>query len=104
MVMVFLQFESIWVSLATRSGQGHVKKFQILKCLILKNKDLFLMQNDPRNSNGAICFSVRGLEPPKNHVWLYDVTIIRHVVERNLAFGVKNRGIDLKFWAVVGVG
>ena len=48
MVMVFLQFESIWVSLATRSGQGHVKKFQILKCLILKNKDLFLMQNDPR--------------------------------------------------------
>ena len=49
MVMVFLQFESIWVSLATRSGQGHVKKFQILKCLILKNKDLFLMQNDPRN-------------------------------------------------------
>ena len=49
MVMVFLQFESIWVSLATRSGQGHVKKFQILKCLFLKNKDLFLMQNDPRN-------------------------------------------------------
>ena len=49
MVMVFLQFESIWVSLATRSGQGHVKKFQILKCLILKNKALFLMQNDPRN-------------------------------------------------------
>ena len=49
MVMVFLQFESIWVSLATRSGQGHVKKLQILKCLILKNKDLFLMQNDPRN-------------------------------------------------------
>ena len=48
MVMVFLQFESIWVSLATRSGQGHVKKFQILKCLILKNKHLFLMQNDPR--------------------------------------------------------
>ena len=48
MVMVFLQFESIWVSLATRSGQGHVKKFQILKCLILKNKDLFLMKNDPR--------------------------------------------------------
>ena len=26
MVMVFLQFESIWVSLATRSGQGHIKK------------------------------------------------------------------------------
>ena len=44
MVMVFLQFESIWVSLATRSGQ----KIQILKCLILKNKDLLLMQNDSR--------------------------------------------------------
>ena len=58
----------------------------------------------PQDSNGAICFSVRGLEPPKNHVWLYDVTISRHVVERNLAFWVKNRGIDLKFWAVVGVG
>ena len=34
----------------------------------------------------------------------YDVTIRRHVVERNLAFGVKNRCIDLKFCAVVGVG
>ena len=41
----------------------------------------------PQESNGAICFSVRGLELPKNHVWLYDVTIRRHVVERNLAFG-----------------
>ena len=29
----------------------------------------------PQESNGAICFSVRGLKPPKNHVWLYDVTI-----------------------------
>ena len=48
MVMIFLQFESFWVSLATRSGQGHVKKFQILKSLILKNKDLFLMQDGPR--------------------------------------------------------
>ena len=58
----------------------------------------------PQDSNGAICFSARSLEPPKNHVWLYDVTISHHVVERNLAFGVKNRGIDLKFWVVVGVG
>ena len=41
MVMVFLQFESIWVSLATRSGQGHVNKFQILKCLIKKTKTCF---------------------------------------------------------------
>ena len=59
----------------------------------------------PQDSNGAICFSVRGLETPKNHVRLYDVTISRHfVIERNLAYGIKNRGIDLKFWAVVGVG
>ena len=43
----------------------------------------------PQESNGAICFSVRGLEPTKNHVLLYDVTITRHIVERNLAFGVK---------------
>ena len=57
----------------------------------------------PQESNGAICLSVRGLEPPKNHVWLYDVTIRCHV-ERNLAFGVKIRCIDLKFCAVVGVG
>ena len=41
----------------------------------------------PQDSNGVICFSVRGLETPKNHVWLYDVTISRHVAERNLAFG-----------------
>ena len=62
------------------------------------------MQNDPRIPMVPFVFSVRGLEPPKNHVWLYDVTISRHVVERYLAFGVKNRGINLKFWAVVGVG
>ena len=48
MVMVFLQFECIWVSLATRSGQGHVKNSKFLKCLISKNKDLFLPQNNPR--------------------------------------------------------
>ena len=40
-----------------------------------------------QESNGAICFSVLGLEPPKNHVWLYDVTIRRNVVEINLTFG-----------------
>ena len=107
MVMVFLQLESIWVILATRSGQGHVKNSKILKCLILKNKTKQRPVSDaewPQDSNGAICFSVRGLKPPKNLVWLYDVTVSRHVAEINLAFGVKNRGIDLKFWAVVGVG
>ena len=62
------------------------------------------MQNDPRIPMVPFCFSVRGLEPPKNHVWLYDVTISRHVLERNLAFGVKNQAFDLKFWAVVGDG
>ena len=41
-----------------------------------------------QESNSVICFSVRALEPPKNQVWLYDVTIMScHVVERNLAFG-----------------
>ena len=65
MVMVFLQFESIWVSLATRSGQGHVKKFQILKCLILKNKDLFLMQNDPRNPMVPFVFLYVVYNPPQ---------------------------------------
>ena len=103
MVMVFLQFESIWVSRAKRSGQGHVKN---------PNFEMFDFEKQrpvsdaewPQDSNGTICFSVRGLELTKNHVWLYDVTISRHVVERNLAFGVKNRGIDLKFCAVVGVG
>ena len=56
MVMVFLQFESIWMTLATRSDQGHVKKWQILKCLILKNKDVFLMQNVPRNPTVPFVF------------------------------------------------
>ena len=41
----------------------------------------------PQESNGALCFSVRVLESPQNHVWLCDVTIRRHVLERNLAFG-----------------
>ena len=58
----------------------------------------------PQDSNGAICFFCTWSRTPQKHVWLYDVTISRHVVERNLAFGFKNRGIDLKFWAVVGVG
>ena len=43
----------------------------------------------PQESNVAIYFSVRGLEPSKNHVLLHDVTIRRHVVEINLAFGGK---------------
>ena len=30
-VMVFYQFEPIWMNLDTRSGQGQVKKGQILK-------------------------------------------------------------------------
>ena len=43
------------------------QKCQILTCLILENKDLFLMQNVPRNPMVPF-FSVRGLEPPKNHI------------------------------------
>ena len=52
----------------------------------------------PKESNGVICFSVRGLEPPKNHVLLHDVTIRRHVVEINLALGSK---IDVSIWNFV---
>ena len=57
----------------------------------------------PQESNGAIFFCTWS-RTPQNHVWLYDVTIRRHVVERNLAFGVKNRCIDLNLCAVVGIG
>ena len=61
----------------------------------------------PQKSNGAICFSVRGLEPPKNHVSLYDVTIRRNVVERNLVFGrQKSRyrfEIFVLWWALASV-
>ena len=35
----------------------------------------------PQKSNGTIRFSVRGLEPPKNYVSMYDVTIRRYVVD-----------------------
>ena len=65
MVMVFFQFQLIWVNLHARSGQGQVKKGQIWKCLILK-KYMFLVQTVEcrRESNGAVCFSVRGLELP----------------------------------------
>ena len=87
MVMVFLQFDSIEVSLATRSGQGHVKKMANSKMFNFEKKRYVSDAECPQESNGAICFSVSGLEPPKNHVWLYDVTIRRHVVESNLAFG-----------------
>ena len=45
-----------------------------------------MMQKCPQESNGANFF-VRCLEHTKNHVLLYDVTIRRKVVERNLAFG-----------------
>ena len=57
--MVFLQFESIWVSLGTRSGQGNVKN---------SNFEMFNFdKNDPRIPMVQF-FSVRGLEPPKNQV------------------------------------
>ena len=84
MVMVFLLFESIWVSLArSRSCQ----KFQILKCLILKSKDLFLMQNVPGIQWCHLFFFCTWSRTPKNHVLLHDVTIRCHVVKINLAFG-----------------
>ena len=52
----------------SRCEKGHFKKCQILKCLILKNKDLLLMQNVPKNPMVSFVFSVRGLELPPNHV------------------------------------
>ena len=53
-----------------------------------------------QESNGAIYlfFSVRGLEPSKNHVWLYDVTNRHHVVEKNSFWGSK---IDVSIWNFV---
>ena len=55
MVMVFLQFESIWVSLATRLGQCQVK---------IPYFDMFNFEKQrpvsdaecPQESNSAICF------------------------------------------------
>ena len=67
MVMVFLQFESIWVSLATRSGQGHVKNPNFEMFNFEKQRTVSDAER-PQDSNGAICFSVRGPKPPKNHV------------------------------------
>ena len=55
MVIVFLQFESIWVSLATRSGQGHVKMPNFEK-FILENIDMFPMQNIPRKPMVSFVF------------------------------------------------
>ena len=49
MVIVFYQFEAIWMNLDTRSGQNQIKKGQILKFLILKNKEMLLIPNNPRN-------------------------------------------------------
>ena len=74
MVMVFYQFEPIWVSLDTRSGQGKVKKGQMLTFLILKNKDMLLMQNVPRNPMVSFIFSL-WVKTPKSHGLLNDVTI-----------------------------
>ena len=66
MVMVFYQFEPIWVSLHStykvRSRSG--KKGKILKFLI-KNKDMILMHNVPRNPMVPLVFSLRWLELPK---------------------------------------
>ena len=65
MVMVFYQFDPIWVSLHTRSGQQLGKKDQILTFLILKNKDMFLMQNVPRNLMVSIIFIYVGYNSHK---------------------------------------
>ena len=44
------------------------KNSKILKCLILKKQRPVSNAELPQDSNGAICFSVHGLETPKNHV------------------------------------
>ena len=58
MLMVFLQFESIWVSLATYKVRSRsCQKFQILKCSILKKKQRPVSDAEcPQESNDAICF------------------------------------------------
>ena len=73
MVIVFNQFEPIWANLDTRSGQGQVKNDQILKFLVLK-KNMFLMQNVPRNPMVSFAFSTWA-RTPTNRVLLNDVTI-----------------------------
>ena len=68
----------------SKSGQ----KSQFLKFLIWENKDMFLMQNAPRNPMVSFVFSPWA-KTSSNRVLLYNVTVIRNVVEINLAFGDK---------------
>ena len=64
MVIVFYQFEPIWVSLDIRSGQGQFKQCQILKFVFWKIK-YFANEECSQESNGTICFSLCGLELPE---------------------------------------
>ena len=79
MVMVFYQFKPIWVNLDTRTGQGQVKNGRIVKFLILKYKDMVVIQNVPRNPMVPVFFSTRD-RTPGNRVLLNNVTIRRNVV------------------------
>ena len=64
MVIVFLQFDHIWVNLDTRSRQGQVNKCLILTFLIWENNDMFLMRNIPRIPMVPFIFSLCGTAFP----------------------------------------
>ena len=64
MVVVLLQFEPTWVNPDTRSDQGRVKK--VKKKMFNFEKQRYIADAEcAQESNGAICFSVHGLELSK---------------------------------------
>ena len=61
-VTVILQFDLIWTKKMRKSIQGQVKKAKKGQIFIFfENKDMFLKQNLPQQSNGTISFPVSGL-------------------------------------------
>ena len=78
----------------SRSGQGQAKKGQILKLIVLHKMGIDSMQLVTGESNGGLCFALRGLELLKIEFENLTSSIL------NSFFAItwpKKRGIDLKF-------
>ena len=65
MVMVFLQFEPIWVNLDTNAGQYQVKFRSNFEMLNLGKQRHDFDAECAQKPNGAVCLSVRWLEVRK---------------------------------------
>ena len=95
---------AIWVHLGEPSCKVRSRscqKFKILKCLILKNKDMFLMQNVPRNPMVPLFLCTWSLTPPPPKKKSRLIVWRHHQASCRKKFSFWGQKINVSFWNFV---